>query len=130
MNFPSKIEELLLSTLIMSLKILSKSSKHNLYIIGASSYIINFANSNSSASTLLWWILQIELSVGTIILNFECVVPSKNRDAMLLEATINTIQYSFNSKSDINCFIFNRYNGPAKKNRYNFDKENTWLQWR
>ena len=76
---------------------------------------------NSSASTLLWWILQIELSVGTIILNFECVVPSKNRDAMLLEATINTIQYSFNSKSDINFFIFNRYNGPTKKNRYNFD---------
>lgn len=61
--------------LIMSFKDLSKVSKQNLHVIGASSHMINCVNFKSSASSLPCSMFQIDFSCdGAGILNFECVV--------------------------------------------------------
>lgn len=77
MIFPPKIIELSFLTPMISLKLLSNTSKQCLCAIGASSHMINLVNFKSSTCSLPWWMLHIELSrVGTSILNFECVVLS------------------------------------------------------
>ena len=91
--FPPNIELDLFSFLIISFNVLSSASKQNLCAIGASSHIINSAYCNNSETSLPCWILQTEVSsVGTGILNFECVVlpPGNNRDAIPLDATVKT----------------------------------------
>jgi len=73
---------------------MSRVSKQNLCVIGASSQIIRSTNFSSSAASEPYSMLQIEFSmVGIGILNFECVVlpPGNNKDAIPLDATVNTI---------------------------------------
>jgi len=94
MTFPPKTELSFVIPFIMSFRVLSRASKQNLCVIGASSQIISSAFFNNSDASDPCEMLHIECSsVGTGILNLECVVlpPGNSSEAIPFEATVSTI---------------------------------------
>jgi len=94
MTFSPKTESSFVIPFIMSFRVLSRASKQNLCVIGASSQIISFSFFNNSDALDHCEMLHIECSsVGTGILNLECAVlpPGNSREAIPLEATVSTI---------------------------------------
>jgi len=78
----------------MSFRVMSKTLKQNLCVIGASSQMIRSATFNSYVASYPYSMLQIELSIiGIGILNLECTVfpLGNNRDAIPLGAIVSTI---------------------------------------
>ena len=121
MTFSPKIEPSFVIPFIKSFRVLSKASKQNLCAIGASSQIINSAFFNNSDASDPCEMLQIECSsVGTGILNLECVVlpPGNSREAIPLEAIVSTIlpseHITIDSVFHMNVLLFPLY--PYKKN--------------
>ena len=87
----------------MSHIVLSNASKQYLCAIGASSQIIKSAFFNNCERSDPCKTLQTKFSsVGTGILNFECVVlpPRSNNDAIPLYATTKTILRSAHKAAD------------------------------